>query len=233
MPKKKLTKAVGYIRRSNLNEESKGSFHRQEAAIRDYAKRSGYEVVEFFRDGGKSGTTSIEERDGLTALFARCKAEGITVAICQESGRLARTLIQQMLIIEKAREASIELLDCSGEKLSDDSCSQRVMISQILGAIKQYDRSETIAKMKAGRERVRAAGGRAEGRPRFGEECAAEAKIIKRIRHIRRSHKNCKGVPVKWTKVTTRINDEGFRNRSGGEFTSAYVRKLAKENAIA
>ena len=79
MPKKKLIKAVGYIRRSNLNEESKGSFHRQEAAIRDYAKRSGYEVVEFFRDGGKSGTTSIEERDGLTALFARCKAEGITL----------------------------------------------------------------------------------------------------------------------------------------------------------
>ena len=204
-----------------------------EAAIKEFAKRSGYEVVEFFRDGGKSGTTSIEERDGLTALFARCKAEGITVAICQESGRLARTLIQQMLIIDKAREASIDLLDCSGEVLSQTEDSQRRMIIQILGAIKEYDRAETIAKMKAGRERVRAAGGRAEGRPRFGEECAAEAKIIKRIRHIRRSHKNCKGVPVKWVKVTSTINDEGFRNRSGGEFTSAYVRKLAKENGIA
>lgn len=233
MPKKNLIKAVGYIRRSNINEESKGSFHRQEAAIKDFAKRQGYDVVEFYRDGGKSGTTSIEERDGLTALFDRCKADGITVAIVQESGRLARTLIQQMLIIDKAREASINLLDCSGAMLSDTDCPQRKMITQILGAIKEYDRAETIAKMRAGRERVRAAGGRAEGVARFGSECQKEALIVKRMAQIRRSHGNCKGVALKWTKVTERLNGEGFRNRRGDLFTAANVRKIARDNAIA
>jgi hypothetical protein len=36
----------------------------------------------------------------------------------------------------------------------------------------------------------------------------------------------------KWVRVTRILNEEGFRNRSGGEFKSPYVSKLAKENSI-
>jgi DNA invertase Pin-like site-specific DNA recombinase len=232
--KNKIKKAVGYIRRSNHNEAARGSFDRQEKAVTEFAKRSGFEIVEggFYHDGGISGTTSLEERDGMLALLERCKADGITVAIVQECGRLARQLLCQMLIIDRFKSAGIELLDCTGLKLSETDDPQRKMVIQILGAIKEMDRSETIAKMKAGKERKRKLGFRVEGRARFGAESPVEATIIKRIRQVRRSHGNAKGKPLNWVKVTGIINDEGHRNRKGDVFTAAYVRKLARENGI-
>jgi len=233
MPKKTIINATGYVRRSNVNEDS-GSFERQEKAISEFAKRNGYKIVEdgFYHDGGTSGTTSLEERDGMLALLERCKAENIKVAIIQESGRLARQLLCQMLIIDRFKDAGIELIDCTGLKLSETDDPQRKMVIQILGAIKEMDRAETIAKMMAGKERKRKLGLRVEGRARFGAESPMEANIIKRISQVRRSHGNAKGKPVKWVKVTSIINDEGHRNRKGDLFTDAYLRKLAKENGI-
>ena len=154
MPKKNYIKAVGYVRRSNVDEDS-GSFDRQEKAIKEFARRSGHTIIEdgFFYDGGTSGTTSLDERDGMLALLERCKADDIKVAIVQESGRLARQLLCQMLIIDRFKAAGIDLLDCSGLKLSETEDHQRKMVVQILGAIKEMDRAETIAKMKAGKER--------------------------------------------------------------------------------
>jgi len=233
MPKKTYINAVGYIRRSNVDEDS-GSFDRQEKAIKEFAARSGHKIIDggFFYDGGTSGTTSLEERDGMLALLERCKADGVKVAIVQESGRLARQLLCQMLIIDRFKDAGIDLLDCTGLKLSESDDPQRKMVVQILGAIKEMDRAETIAKMKAGKERKRKTGARVEGRPRFGAESAAEAFTIKRIAQVRRSHGNAKGKPVKWTKVCEIINSEGHRNRSGEVFKPPYIRKLAKENSI-
>ena len=58
--RKNYIKAVGYVRRSNVDEDS-GSFDRQEKAIKEFAKRSGHMIIEdgFFYDGGTSGTTSL------------------------------------------------------------------------------------------------------------------------------------------------------------------------------
>ena len=234
MPKKNYIKAVGYVRRSNVDEDS-GSFDRQEKAIKEFAKRSGHMIIEdgFFYDGGTSGTTSLDDRDGMLALLERCKADDIKVAIVQESGRLARQLLCQMLIIDRFKAAGVDVLDCSGLKLSETEDSQRKMVVQILGAIKEMDRAETIAKMKAGKERKRKTGARVEGRAIFGAESAEEANIIARIAKVRRSHGNAKGKPVKWVKVCDIINAEGHRNRSGGEFKPPYIRKLAKQNGIA
>ena len=228
--KNKNKKAVGYVRRSSHNEDS-GSFDRQEKAINDFAKRNDFKIVTegFYYDGSTSGKTSIEERDGMLALLERCKDEGIKTAIVQESGRIARQLLCQMVIIERFKAAGIDLIDCSGLMLSETDDPQRKMVIQILGAIKEMDRSETVAKMMAGRNRVRAAGGRAEGKPTFGHT-EGERLIIKRIKQLRR--KPAKGVVKKWVKVTRILNEEGFRNRSGGEFKSPYVSKLAKENGI-
>ena len=60
MPKKTYINAVGYIRRSNVDEDS-GSFDRQEKAIKEFAARSGHKIIDggFFYDGGTSGTTSL------------------------------------------------------------------------------------------------------------------------------------------------------------------------------
>lgn len=232
MPSKKLTPCVGYIRRSSAKEDS-GSFDRQEKAIRSFAKRSGLKIVEdgFYRDGGVSGTKDLEDRAGLLALFERCQRDGIKTVAVENCSRISRELICQMVMIERFRTAGLTVLDCSGLEVSDIDDPQKKLIVQIIGALQEWDRSQIIAKMNAGRDRKRAKGGKAEGRYKFGTT-TGEKLVIKRITTLRRSHGNAKGAPLKWTKVTRLINEEGLRNRSGGEFTPHFVRKLAKENGI-
>ena len=169
MPKKNYIKAVGYVRRSNVDEDS-GSFDRQEKAIKEFARRSGHTIIEdgFFYDGGTSGTTSLDERDGMLALLERCKADDIKVAIVQESGRLARQLLCQMLIIDRFKAAGIDLLDFWLEAVETEDHQRKMVVR--FWRDQRNGRAETAVKMKAGKERKKT-GARVEGRNFWRRVC--------------------------------------------------------------
>jgi len=67
-----LIKAALYVRMST--EHQQYSTQNQEDAIREYAKRRGFEIVHTYTDGGKSGLR-IEGREGLKQLIADVQAE--------------------------------------------------------------------------------------------------------------------------------------------------------------
>ena len=232
MPKKKTTEAVAYIRRSSAKEDN-GSFDRQINAIEGYCSSAGVKIVEdgFYRDGNVSGTKNLEDRDGLLALFNRCEEDGIRTVVIADASRLARELICQMVLIERFRKAGLVVLDATGLEVTDIDCPQKKLIVQIIGSLQEWDRSQTIAKMNAGRDRARAKGLKAEGAHPFGHT-ASEKRTLKRIKQLRANHGNTDRRPKKWVTIAAMLTEEGHRNRAGGEFTSAYVSKLAKANAI-
>ncbi len=90
--------AVGYIRVSGYPQLStarkyKHSFRRQAEAINEYAKRNGFEVIQYFFDCIK-GETMFNDRPGgrlLSDYLGALKANGLTAkVVVEDMSRFAR-----------------------------------------------------------------------------------------------------------------------------------------------
>jgi hypothetical protein len=80
----------------------------------------------------------------------------------------------------------------------------RVMMRQIAGAFYQYVKARLVAKLKAARDRKRAAGGKAEGRRRWVEINPELVQEAKRLRGTSRSPPNlCARSPPRWQSCVT------------------------------
>jgi DNA invertase Pin-like site-specific DNA recombinase len=89
-----------YLRVSTARQAHEGvGLDAQEAKSRLHAERMGWEVLGVFKDEGISGKDGIENRPGLKALLAACKANSDAVAVVYSVSRLARRqrLLWQLL----------------------------------------------------------------------------------------------------------------------------------------
>ena len=70
--------AIGYIRTSSAANvgEDKDSDRRQRLAIERFAKRAGYDVVDWFADEAVSGADPVDARPGFSAALARIAGNG-------------------------------------------------------------------------------------------------------------------------------------------------------------
>jgi len=83
-------KAVGYIRVSTDEQAKRLSPEVQEELIIDYGSRSGYEVLNVFRDIGVSGSISLRIRPGFQQLLDFCLRNNVKVVIALSLDRLTR-----------------------------------------------------------------------------------------------------------------------------------------------
>jgi DNA invertase Pin-like site-specific DNA recombinase len=63
--------AVSYLRVSGKGQIEGDGFDRQREAVERYAKTSGFDVLDEYRDEGVSGTRELADRPGLAALLDR------------------------------------------------------------------------------------------------------------------------------------------------------------------
>jgi DNA invertase Pin-like site-specific DNA recombinase len=73
MPSKEITKAVAYFRTSSSTNvgADKDSEKRQRAAVTQFAKANGYDLVDSYYDAAVSGADPIDERKGFAAMLER------------------------------------------------------------------------------------------------------------------------------------------------------------------
>lgn len=164
---------VAYLRVSTDQQADSGQgLDIQEDACRAWARKHRHRLVDVVRDLGVSGTTDVAARPGLSrvmALLAAEKADGIVVF---RLDRLARDLVLQETFLDDLHRRGRELHSCSPtedahlENAEDDP--SRALVRQILGSVAQYERAMTRLRLRAGRDRKRAAGGYAAGPPPYG-----------------------------------------------------------------
>ena len=223
--------AAGYLRVSGASQVEGDGFPRQRERIERYAETNGYTLAAEFRDEGVCGADDLDDREGLSALLEFVSANGIRLVVIENASRLARDLLVQEAVLDRFRTLGVAVVGADGTDLTvADGDPTRVLIRQVLGAVAQFDKSMTIAKLRAARERKKRETGRCDGAMPFGE-LDGEAETVKRIQQLRRKPRG--GRRLSFGEVAAILNEEQRQTRHGGTWARGTVHALCRRLGLA
>ena len=213
---KNARNAVSYVRVSGLGQKDGDGPERQRQAIARAAKRERLTVVKEYADLGISGTTEGADRPGMAQLLAEVVALGATVVLVEKADRIARDVLVSELLLRQFRQLGVQVVTADGVDLTDTENATGVLVSQLLAAVAAFDRASVVAKLRAARDRKRAATGRCEGPRPFGE-LPGEGESLKALRALARKQPGCDAPTM--AEVAEKANAAGIRSRSGKPWT--------------
>lgn len=120
-----------YCRVSTEEQAENGkSIETQERLCRKWAKDNEYQIVEVFKDEGKSATTL--NRPALQEMLAKCqdKNNNVDAIIVQDTDRLARNTLDHLLVKKTLASRKIKLISVS-QPMLDDSPEGKLMDTMI------------------------------------------------------------------------------------------------------
>jgi DNA invertase Pin-like site-specific DNA recombinase len=117
-------------------------------------------------------------------LRAKCWIEGngVRTIIVETASRFARDLMVQEVGHAKLRERGIDLIAADNPSSFIDDTPTAKLVRQVLGAISEFDKAMTVAKLRGARERKRREAGKCEGRKSHAER---NPKLVALVRQLR------------------------------------------------
>jgi DNA invertase Pin-like site-specific DNA recombinase len=221
----KPIEAVTYLRVSGRGQVDGDGFPRQRAAVERFAKAQGFRIVDEYRDEGVSGTNELADRPALARMIDRLESNGVRIVLVERADRLARDLVVGELILDELRRAGVRVIAADGTELTADGDPTRTLIRQVLGAVAEYDKTVSVAKLRAARDRMRRREGRCEGRKPFGYR-PSERVALDRIRDLRRKPRG--GERPSFAAVASLLNAEGVPTRTGKPWAPETVRRIVR-----
>ncbi|MEY9983420.1 DNA invertase Pin-like site-specific DNA recombinase [Bradyrhizobium yuanmingense] len=219
----KRAEAVAYLRTSSAANvgADKDSDRRQRAAIESFAKANGYELVNEFYDAAVSGADPIAERPGFAAMLDRIAGNGVRTILVESPDRFARDLAVQLAGHDHLHSLGITLIPASSPDFFIEDTPTAVLVRQVLGAIAQFEKATTVAKLRAARQRKHEAVGKVEGRKSWAElnpELVAAAKRLRR--------RSPKGHQRSLRDVADELAKLGFTNERGVRFSASSIASM-------
>jgi DNA invertase Pin-like site-specific DNA recombinase len=148
----------------------KDSDKRQRDAIHAFAKRAGYAIVDEFYDASVKGADPVQERAGFAALLERIRGNGGRTIVVETANRFARDLIVQETGHCMLKAQGIEIIAAESPRAFVEDTPTATLVRQVLGAVAQFDKAMTVAKLRLARDRIRKRDGKCEGRKSHAEE---------------------------------------------------------------
>ena len=218
--KTKRVEAIGYMRTSSAANvgEDKDSERRQRTTIEGYAKRAGVVIVDWFYDGAVKGGDPIDSRPGFAALLARIAGNGARTILVETASRFARDLMVQEVGFAMLQDLGITLIAADSPTAFLDDGPTSKLIRQILGAVAEFDKAMTVAKLKGARDRVRRRTGKCEGRKSYAERDASLVALAKEIK--------ARGGRVSLRKVAAVLAGQGYMTPSGKPYSASAVASM-------
>jgi len=186
---RKQVKAVAYLRTSSATNAGpdKDSDKRQRAAIAAFARAHGYAIVDEFYDAAVSGADPIAERPGFKDMLDRIAGNGVRCIIVESPDRFARDLTVQLTGHDFLKKLVISLIPATAPDFFTEDTPTAVLVRQVLGAIAQFEKTSLVAKLKAARDRKKAAIGKCGGRKSYAEAKPETVALAKELRGQRMS----------------------------------------------
>jgi DNA invertase Pin-like site-specific DNA recombinase len=199
----------------------KDSEKRQRAAVQAYAKRAGIEIVDEFYDAAVSGADPIDQRPGFGAMLKRIESNGVRTIIVETASRFARDLMVQEVGYSILKERGIDLVAADSPTSFLDDTPTAKLVRQVLGAIAEFDKAMTVAKLRAARDRKRATTGRCEGRKSHSE---LNPELVRQAKRLRR--RSPKGHQRSLREVAAELSTQGFVNANGRPFSPSSIKAM-------
>jgi DNA invertase Pin-like site-specific DNA recombinase len=176
-------KAIAYYRTSSAANvgEDKDSEKRQRSAVERYAKRAGFTIVASFYDAAVSGADPVDARSGFADMLRLIAGNGVRTVIVESADRFARDLMVQEAGHAFLQRLGITLVSAAAPDSFLSDTPSAVLMRQMFGAISQFDRAMTVAKLKAARDRKRATGVKVEGRRNYAETVPETVALAQRL----------------------------------------------------
>jgi DNA invertase Pin-like site-specific DNA recombinase len=214
-----VKKAVAYFRTSSATNigVDKDSLARQESAVRRFAAHNDIEIVGEYYDAAVSGADPLDQREGFSLLLQRIVSNGVRTILVETANRFARDLMVQETGWRLLQGLDVELIAVDSPSSFVDDTPTAVLIRQILGAVAEFDKALTVAKLRGARERKKAATGKCEGRKSWAEMDPEMVKVAKQLRQAGKS----------LNAVREALANQGFVSSTGKPFTRSVVSRMA------
>jgi DNA invertase Pin-like site-specific DNA recombinase len=215
-------KAVAYLRTSSAANvgEDKDSGKRQTEAIEAHARRAGIELVGTYYDEAGKGTDPIDVRPGFAAMLERIEGNGVRTIIVETSNRFARDLMVQEVGFAMLQKRGIDIIAADSPTAFLDDTPTARLIRQVLGAVSEFDKAMTVAKLRGARDRKRRdTGKKVEGRKSWLERNPEAVRAAKELQGA--------GVrPVSLRKIAAELAKQGHRAKNGNELSPSVVKAM-------
>ena len=220
-------RVIAYLRVSTKGqtEEDKFGLESQRASIEEYCEKNGHEIVAWYEDAGISGAK--EDRPAFSEILGSTK-EGLgnpESLIVAKSDRIARDVYIYFAYKNELRKKGIDVVSVA-EDFGDQGVFT-VVLDAMLAAMAEIERQNITMRTSGGRKAKAKTGGYSGGNIPYGYMCAnhslvvepREAEIVKNIYALHN-----RGFSMQ--QIADRLNLEGIRTRSSGDFTKSQVRKI-------
>ncbi len=140
-------------------------------------------------------------------------SNGARTIIVESPDRFARDLMVQLAGHDMLKAKGVTLIAASAPTFFLEDTPTAVLVRQVLGAVAQFEKATTVAKLAAARKRKRLANGKCEGRKSLSEtrpEVVALAKALGR--------KKPKGGKMSLRAVSAAMAAQGCLNERGQPF---------------
>jgi DNA invertase Pin-like site-specific DNA recombinase len=210
--------AVAYFRTSSATNvgADKDSLPRQEKAVRDYAARNDIEIVGEYYDAAVSGADPVTQREGFSLMLQRIASNGVRTILVETANRFARDLMVQETGWKMLQDLGVELIAVDSPSSFVEDTPTASLVRQILGAVAEFDRALTVAKLKAARARKKASTGKCEGRKSWAE---MNPEMVKVARELRKTGMSLNG-------VRGALGALGYVSSTGTPFTRSVVSRM-------
>lgn len=216
-------KALAYYRVSGKGQVEGDGFDRQKAAVDAWAVMNGADIVGEFHEKGVTGEADWSNRPAFTEMLGLILGNGVRTIVVENLTRLARSVVVQDSILTYLASRNITLISSdTGEDITEavQADPMRRAIVQMQAVFAELEKNSLVRKLKAARQRKKAATGKCEGRKPFGAR-PGERDIIERMKVLR-----AKPYPLSYAKVAKALNDEKHPTRTGVPWSSEAVRQI-------
>jgi DNA invertase Pin-like site-specific DNA recombinase len=217
---RKQIPAVAYLRTSSATNAGpdKDSDKRQRAAITAFAKAQGYVVVAEFYDAAVSGADPIAERPGFRAMLDRIAGNGVRCILVESPDRFARDLTVQLTGHDYLKGLGVTLIPTTAPDFFTEDTPTAVLVRQVLGAIAQFDKASLVAKLKAARDRKKAATGKCGGRKSYAE---ARPDVVLLARQMRADGMSLRD-------ISAALAEQGYLTARGKAYVASAVQAMLR-----